>query len=58
MKFDFDKPVSNEERLSTPLEYHVLALRNISKLDLDLSHGQNVSRCRQAHDKGVNKAGG
>jgi len=34
--------VPDEERLSAPLEGHILALGDVRQLDLNLGHGQNV----------------
>merc|ERR1719331_1951021 len=44
-------PVPDEQRLATPLEGHVLALRDVSQLHLNLGQGQHILRCAPGHDK-------
>jgi hypothetical protein len=47
-KFNTDVPVSQEKRLSPPLDGDALADRDVVEVDLDLGHGQNVLRCGHA----------
>jgi hypothetical protein len=47
-KFNPDVPVSQEKRLSPPLDGDALADRDVVEVDLDLGHGQNVLRCGHA----------
>ena len=39
-----NRPVSQEEGLSSPLDGDALADRDVVQVDLDLGHGQNVLR--------------
>ena len=48
--------VTNEKRLSTPLECDVLAFWDFSKFDFDLSQGKNISRCTHRSNKLMNES--
>ena len=48
-------PVSDEEGLASPLEGHVLALWDVSKLHLNLGQGQHILRRTPGHDKVADK---
>jgi len=53
------RAVTDEQRLTPPLERHVLPLRDVIKLDLDLGQSQNVLRSGPRADKLVhNRLGG
>ena len=43
--------MTDEQRLASPLEGHVLALWDVSQLDLDLGQSQDVSRSAHGGDK-------
>merc|ERR1719458_2075240 len=44
-------PVPDEQGLATPLEGHVLALRDVPQLHLNLGQGQHILRRAPGHDK-------
>ena len=47
-------PVADEQRFPSPLEDHVLSLRYVRKIDLDLGQGQHIGGRRPICDEFVN----
>merc|ERR1719433_2678681 len=52
------RSVADEQRFPSPLEDHVLSLRYVRKIDLDLGQGQHIGGRRPICDEFVNEGGG